>query len=86
MPHGIHTVNSCDVHHATGLTFDRRTSKLYTPDRSLDDSADICLTLLHFLLYTIAMAQDYDNIGEISSRYCERLNAHHSKYQRCATT
>ena len=24
--------------------------------------------------------------GEISNRYCERLNAHHSKHQRCATT
>ncbi|MCE2416772.1 hypothetical protein J4G07_22590, partial [Candidatus Poribacteria bacterium] len=38
--------------------------KLYTPDRSLDDSADICLTLLHFLRYTISMAQDYDNTGK----------------------
>ena len=38
--------------------------KLYTPDRLPDDSADICLTLLHFLRYTITMAQDYDNLGK----------------------
>ena len=38
--------------------------KLYTPDHSPDDSADIYLTLLHFLRYTITMAQDYDNLGK----------------------
>ena len=38
--------------------------KLYTPDRLLDDSADICLTFLHVLRYTISIAQHYDNLGK----------------------